>query len=764
MKILIVMDPGIMIPVKGYGGIERIIEMLAKKYVAFGNEVHLLVTTGSEVDGCIIHDFGKEGFPPGKWDARKAIPTAWQFLWKHRNEYDLVHNFGRLIYLLPILNQPVKKIMSYQREITRRNVRVMAALPNKNMFFTGCSQNLVNRARLNGEWEAIYNGCDFTAYQLQEEIANGAPLVFLGRIEKIKGCHTAIRVAKATGNNLIIAGNISTLPEEKAYYEKEIAPFIDGQQIRYIGQVNDAQKNECLGKAKAMLFPIEWEEPFGIVMVESMACGTPVIAFNRGSVNEVIDEGITGFKIDTEQEMIAAVNKLGNISRAQCRQQALERFDAAVIAKQYLDFVNNNKETIVIISTHQPAANPRALKEHETLKELGYKVKHLYSYNTEWSYNIDEEKFKKGLLARQDYIEVGGNPHHYPLKYFISRVLRRLFRVLAVVIPFCKELSTSRSALALWRTARKIPAQLYIAHYLGALPAATSAAKKYKAKLIFDAEDFHRGEESFYAVQMKNVIAIEEKLLPKAAFVTTASPLITAEYQKYFPMQNFVTIRNFFSVKYLHPVKTNNEQQLKLFWFSQHIGYSRGLEVFIQALDYLPGKSISLTIMGNVLSEAYKQKLVALSKDPQKIIYRNPTAPEDIFSIAAGYDIGLAGEIPNCYNKEICLSNKIFTYLLAGNCLLVSDMQGQQDFMDQYPGIGFTYRHDDPKDLALKIETLYNDRVLLEQCRRNARELAAKELNWENEKEKWVPLIKELLSKEIKTSFKTTRFIPATNN
>ncbi|MBC7510904.1 MAG: glycosyltransferase [Ferruginibacter sp.] len=346
MKILIVMDPGIMIPVKGYGGIERMIEMLAKKYLVLGHEVHLLVTTGSTVKGCTVHDFGREGFPPDKWDARKAIPAAWQFLWKHRNQFDLVHNFGRLIYLLPILNHPIKKIMSYQREITRRNVQLMAGLPNKNMFFTGCSKDLVNRVKLNGKWQAIYNGCDFATYHLREQLTTDAPLVFLGRIEKIKGCHTAIRVAKATGNNLIIAGNISTLPEEKAYYETAIAPNIDGQQIRYIGQVNDVQKNELLGSAKALLFPIEWAEPFGIVMVEAMACGTPVIAFNRGSVNEVIDEGVTGFKIDTENEMMEAVKIVNSLSRARCRQRAAERFDAVVIAKQYLDFVSSETKPL----------------------------------------------------------------------------------------------------------------------------------------------------------------------------------------------------------------------------------------------------------------------------------------------------------------------------------------------------------------------------------------------------------------------------------
>ena len=133
---------------------------------------------------------------------------------------------------------------------------------------------------------------------------------------------------------------------QKAYFENEIMPHIDGEQIQYAGALNDVQKNELLGSAKALLFPIEWAEPFGIVMVEAMACGTPVIAFSRGSVTEVIDEAVTGFKVDTENEMIDAVKIVSNLSRAQCRQKAMERFDAVVIAKQYLGFVNSESKPL----------------------------------------------------------------------------------------------------------------------------------------------------------------------------------------------------------------------------------------------------------------------------------------------------------------------------------------------------------------------------------------------------------------------------------
>ena len=759
MKILIIMDPGIIIPVKGYGGIERIIEMLAKEYLRMGHEVELLITNGSVVEGCIVHGFGKEGFPPDKWDARKAVPTVWKFLNKHKNRFDFVHNFGRLIHLLPILNHPVKKIMSYQREITRRNIKWIDALPSKNMFFTGCSQNLVNRANAPCNWAVVYNACEFVKYSLQTQTAADAPLFFLGRIEKIKGCHTAIEVAKATGSQLIIAGNISTLPEEKEYYENEIFPQIDGKQIIYIGIVNDAQKNEWLGKAKALLFPIEWDEPFGIVMVEAMACGTPVIGFNAGSVNEVIDEGITGFKVNTKEEMIAAVKKVGLISRSTCRQHAKKRFGIDVVAREYLNVINSARKKIVLISTHQPTANPRLMKEYETLKSLGYNTKVLYAYNAEWSHRIDEEKFKNDILARQDFIELGGNPHNKPIRYFLYRVLHRLFKKFAGLSLFFEQMSISRVALVLLRKAKNYPADLYIAHYLGALPAAVKAAAQWKTKMIFDAEDFHRGEQSYYPAQVATIMRLEEKYLPIATAITTASPLIAGEYKKLFPQQKIVVVNNVFSKKYLQPLVSNSHGTLRLFWFSQNVGQYRGLEIFIKALNELPQADISLTIMGNRRSADYEAALLALSKFPHKIVFRDPVPPQDIFAIAAEHDIGLAGEEPNCFNKEICLSNKIFAYLLAGNCIIASDMLGQKEFMEQNAGIGFIYQHNDAKDLARKMEVLYNDRALMNNCKARARELAKYKMNWEEEQQTWLELVEKLIGKNESVSLESQKII-----
>ena len=750
MKILIVMDPGIMIPVVAYGGHERLVEMFAREYSRMGHEVHLLVTSGSLVEGCTMHDFGKLGFPPKKSDARMAMLVAWKFLWQHRNEFDLVHNFGRLAYLLPVLNYSVKKIMTYGREISSRNIRLINRMGGKNIVFTACSENLLSRVKSAGTWEVVYNAISFAKYQLQKEVGEDAPLIFLGRIEKIKGCHTAIRVAKATGHQLIIAGNVSPLPEEIAYFEKEIAPHIDGKQVKYIGAVNDAQKNEWLGKAKALLFPIEWNEPFGIVMIEAMACGTPVIGFNHGSVNEIIDEGITGYKVKDFDSMVEVLKRVPLIDRQKCRQYAEKKFDVAVIAKQYLSIINNAGNKVVIITTGQPAANPRVFKEYEALKQAGYSVKVLYAYSAEWSYQIDEEKFISGKLDKRDFVLVGGNPYNRHITYFFSRLLFKLGSNLARLarIVFLKEITIVRSALYLWLNAKKYKANLYIAHYLGALPAAIKAAISNKAAVIFDAEDFHRGEEPYYAKQIQDVTEMEDRLLPKINLITTSSPLISKRYENLYPGKKVITLLNVFSCRNLQSLHNDDDvNKLKLFWFSQNIGPNRGLEVIIDALNYID-ENVSLTLLGNLFNKAYVETLLKRSNHRNKITLMNPVKPEEIFEIAASHDVGMAAEIPYCQNRDICLTNKIFTYLAAGNCILASDTSAQKEFMNTYPAVGFLYKHDEAADLAKKIKILFNDRAILNSCKRNALSLTATSLNWEKESEKLISIVKAITVNE----------------
>jgi glycosyltransferase involved in cell wall biosynthesis len=160
--------------------------------------------------------------------------------------------------------------------------------------------------------------------------------VFLGRLERCKGVHHAIQVAKLSGRRLVIAGNISPLHEEKAYFETEIKPLIDGTLVTYIGVVDDVQKNRLLGDAAALLLPVEWLEPFPVVLAESLACGTPVIGFRQGGIPEGIRHGQTGFTCDTPEDMAAYVKRLPQITRAECRNEAIERFSTEKISRDYL--------------------------------------------------------------------------------------------------------------------------------------------------------------------------------------------------------------------------------------------------------------------------------------------------------------------------------------------------------------------------------------------------------------------------------------------
>jgi glycosyltransferase involved in cell wall biosynthesis len=339
LKILLVMDPGILVPPKGYGGHERLVYMFAREYARLGHEVRLLVTNGSVVEGCTVHGYGKEGFPPSKVGALLAIPKAWWFLWKNRKKFDLIHNFGRLAYLLPVLNHSVKKIMTYGRIITGRNIKWINHLPNKNIVFTAPSVWCVSTGNVSGEWHTVYNAINFSKYTLVENLPEDAPLIFLSRLERLKGAHEAIQIALETGNRLILAGNISGLPEEKEYFKNEIEPYIDGDRIKYVGTLDDEGKNKYLGMSKAMLFPARTEEAFGMVMVESMACGTPVLAYGNAAIPEVVTEGITGFILKNIEDMKMSIDVLSNLNRKEVRLFSKKKFDVQVVAARYLEIL-----------------------------------------------------------------------------------------------------------------------------------------------------------------------------------------------------------------------------------------------------------------------------------------------------------------------------------------------------------------------------------------------------------------------------------------
>jgi glycosyltransferase involved in cell wall biosynthesis len=334
VRLVLTVDPNIPVPPRGYGGIERIVDFLARGMVARGHEVTVLAHPGSATAGRLV----PYGVPPHRGASARAT-ELWQvgaYLWRQRRQIDLVHSFGRLAALVPVL--PVRglpKIQSYQRDrVPWSSVRVADAMAGESIRFTGCSTSVYRErpAVGGGRWVTIFNGADLTKYAFVPSVGGDAPLIFLGRLAAYKGAHHAIAIARGSGRRLVIAGPKE--PNDGGYFDREIGPALGGA-IEWVGELNDAEKNAALGAAAALLMPIEWEEPFGIVMAEALACGTPVVGFARGSVPEVVRDGVNGFVVSNVDDGVRAVGRLASIDRRAVRADCEARFSDRAVVDAY---------------------------------------------------------------------------------------------------------------------------------------------------------------------------------------------------------------------------------------------------------------------------------------------------------------------------------------------------------------------------------------------------------------------------------------------
>jgi glycosyltransferase involved in cell wall biosynthesis len=333
VRILLTVDPEIPVPPRLYGGIERIADGLIQELRGRGHEVGLLANPESTCEVDYFYGW-RGGQSQRNADTLRNTLALLRSVDKFRP--NLVHSFARLMYLLPILPRRMSKIMSYQRGAGGKQIRIASKLGGRSVKFTGCSEYIAKMGRPWGsQWTAIPNFVDTDFFQFRPDSRDGAPLVFLSRIERIKGAHTAIALALKAGRRLILAGNRVTHGEGERYWKTEIEPFIGKEGIEYIGPVNDREKNDLLGSAAAMVVPIEWDEPFGIVFAEALACGTPVISCPRGALPEIINDGQHGFLIRSFNEGIQAIKRLDEIERSVCRRRAEERFSRQVVVDQY---------------------------------------------------------------------------------------------------------------------------------------------------------------------------------------------------------------------------------------------------------------------------------------------------------------------------------------------------------------------------------------------------------------------------------------------
>ena len=321
------------VPPRLYGGTERVVAWLVDELVKLGHEVTLFASGDSRTDGKLhavwprALRLGRKGTDPGAASAMLIEAIA-----RRASDFDVIHAHIDWVHL-PLLSRLGVPFLT-----TMHGRLDLPGLPDVVRQFPEAAFVSISdhqRAPLpDAKWiGTIQHG--LPSDLLRPSYEEGAYLAFLGRLTADKGPEDAIRIARAARMPLRIAAKIPRA--ETAYFKKKLEPHIDGEAIQLVGEVDDVKKQSFLGRAAALLFPIDWPEPFGLVMIEAMACGTPVIAYRCGSVPEVIEHGLTGFIVEDEDQAVAAVGELGKLDRRRVRARFEERFIAGRMARQYED-------------------------------------------------------------------------------------------------------------------------------------------------------------------------------------------------------------------------------------------------------------------------------------------------------------------------------------------------------------------------------------------------------------------------------------------
>ncbi|WP_448564467.1 glycosyltransferase family 4 protein [Trichothermofontia sp.] len=305
------------VPPPAYGGTELVVSLLSDELVRRGHEVTLFATGDSQTlarlePGC-AEALRIQGILPPQYAVYEQMQLSKVF--QRSGEFDLIHSH---------VDYPALPYASLTRTPVVHTIHGIFTPLTEKIFAQHRTQNFVSisnsqrRPDLNLNYVAtVYNAIATDRFQFYPKPDEPPYLAFLGRMSIEKGPHLAIEIAKQVGLPLKMAGKIDF--ENQQFFESEVAPHIDGQQIQFLGEADHAMKNELMGRAVATLFPITWREPFGLVMAESMACGTPVIAMALGSAPEVIAHGRSGFLCHSVEACVAAVRQVSQIDRAACR-------------------------------------------------------------------------------------------------------------------------------------------------------------------------------------------------------------------------------------------------------------------------------------------------------------------------------------------------------------------------------------------------------------------------------------------------------------
>jgi len=319
------------VPPQLYGGTERVVAFLADELVARGHDVTLFASGDSHTAATLVPVWPAALRLSASQDSLAPHVLMLEEVARRAAQFDLVH-FHVADFHLPVARRlPVAHVTTMHGRLD------LAELPALFREFDDIPLVSISNAQRtplpHALWAAtVYHGLPLDLLHFHPE--PGSYLAFLGRISPEKRVDRAIAIAIACGQRLRIAAKVDAA--DRDYFAREIEHLLDHPLVEFIGEIDERQKDEFLGGATALLFPVDWPEPFGLVMIEALACGVPVVAFRRGSVEEVIADGVTGFVVDTLEDAVAATARITALDRRQCRQVFEHRFSAARMARDYV--------------------------------------------------------------------------------------------------------------------------------------------------------------------------------------------------------------------------------------------------------------------------------------------------------------------------------------------------------------------------------------------------------------------------------------------
>ncbi|QSJ15943.1 glycosyltransferase family 4 protein [Nostoc sp. UHCC 0702] len=318
------------VPPPSYGGIELVVSRLTDELVRRGHEVTLFASGDSQT----LANLKAVYLRALRLDQNVQDYAVYQTLelsqvYQQAAEFDIIHSHVGMtaLPLASLVSTPT--LHTLHDSFTKDNRKIFSYHQNQSYVSISNAQRQINLNYVG----TVYNGIEPLDYPFVAQPQQPPYLVFLGRFSPAKGPQHAIAIAKQSGWRLKMADKVDVV--DSKFFSQEIAPDIDGQQIEYLGEINHAEKAELLGNAAITLFPISWQEPFGLVMIESMATGTPVIAMNLGSVQEVITHGKTGFICQSYEEMAAMIPAALKLNRQTCREHVENKFSVTQMVNGY---------------------------------------------------------------------------------------------------------------------------------------------------------------------------------------------------------------------------------------------------------------------------------------------------------------------------------------------------------------------------------------------------------------------------------------------